>query len=432
VSPTFASLDVRNYRIYAAGAFISNIGTWMGRVAQDWLVLTELTDHSSSALGIVTGLQFLPFLLLAPWAGMIADRYPKRRILAITQTSLALSSLALGLLVVSGSAELWMVYGIALFTGVATAVDNPARQTFVSEMVPRDRLANAVSLNSASFNAGRLIGPGVAGLTIAGFGTGWTLMLNTLTFVAVLVALTSMRRSELRPAPVLARGKGAIREGVAYVRSRPDIQLVMLLVFVLGTFGMNFQITTALMATKEFGKGPQEYGLLGSIMAIGSLTAALLSARRARPRLRILLVALVGFTIASGLAALAPSYPLFALALVPVGLTALTALTTANAMVQLSVDPAMRGRVMALYMAIFMGGTPLGAPLIGWIGDVWGPRWTIGIGTIAIGITLVVVSVWMARHENVQVTYESQRRPRIRIRTLPQPQVSEPVPEAAR
>lgn len=432
MSPTFSSLDIRNYRIYAAGAFISNIGTWMGRVAQDWLVLTELTNHSSSALGIVTGLQFLPFLLLAPWAGMIADRYPKRRILAITQTSLALSSLALGLLVVSGSAQLWMVYGLALFTGVATAVDNPARQTFVSEMVPRDRLANAVSLNSASFNAGRLIGPGVAGLTIAAFGTGWTLMLNTLTFIAVLLALVSMRPGELRPAPALARGKGAIREGISYVRSRPDIQLVMVLVFVLGTFGMNFQITTALMATKEFGKGPQEYGLLGSIMAIGSLTAALLSARRARPRLRILLVALVGFTISSGLAAMAPSYVLFALALVPVGLSALTALTTANAMVQLSVDPAMRGRVMALYMAIFMGGTPLGAPLIGWIGDVWGPRWTIAIGTIAIAITLVVVSIWTARHENVQVTYESQRRPRIRIRTLPQPEVSEPVPEAAR
>lgn len=432
MSPTFSSLDVRNYRIYATGAFISNIGTWMGRVAQDWLVLTELTNHSSTALGIVTGLQFLPFLLLAPWAGMIADRYPKRRILAITQTSLALSSLALGLLVVTGSAELWMVYGIALFTGIATAVDNPARQTFVSEMVPRDRLANAVSLNSASFNAGRLVGPGVAGLTIAAFGTGWTLLLNTLTFVAVMIALASMRVSELRPAPALARGSGAIREGLAYVRSRPDLQLVMALVFVLGTFGMNFQITTALMATKEFGKGPQEYGLLGSIMAIGSLTAALLSARRARPRLRILLVALVGFTIASGLAAMAPTYPLFALALIPVGLTALTALTTANAMVQLSVDPAMRGRVMALYMAIFMGGTPLGAPLIGWIGDVAGPRWTIGIGAIAVGLMLVAVSIRMARRENVQVTYESQRRPRIRIRTLPQPEVSEPVPEAVR
>ena len=250
--------------------------------------------------------------------------------------------------------------------------------------------------------------------------------------MAVLLALVMMRTRDLKPAPALARGKGAIREGVAYVRSRPDIQLVMVLVFVLGTFGMNFQITTALMATKEFGKGPEEYGLLGSVMAIGSLTAALLSARRARPRLRILLVALVGFTISSGLAAVAPTYLLFALALVPVGLSALTALTTANAMVQLSVDAAMRGRVMALYMAIFMGGTPLGAPVIGWIGDVWGPRWTIAIGTIAVGITLVVVSVWTARRENVQVTYESQRRPRIRIRTLPQPEVSEPIPEAAR
>ncbi|WP_270886744.1 MFS transporter [Pedococcus sp. 5OH_020] len=435
MSPTFAALGVRNYRIYATGALVSNVGTWMGRVAQDWLVLTELTHHSSTALGVVTGLQFLPFLVLAPWAGMIADKYPKRAILAVTQTCLALSSLVLGLLALTGLAQLWMVYTIALLTGVATAVDNPARQTFVSEMVPRERLANAVSLNSASFNAGRLVGPGVAGLTIAAFGTGWTLLLNTLTFVAVLVALFAMKRGELRPAPLLGDRRGAVREGVRYVRSRPDIVLVMVLVFVLGTFGMNFQLTTALMATREFHRGPEEYGLLGSVMAIGSLTAALLSARRARPRLRVLLVALVGFTVASGLAAFAPSYPLFALALVPVGLTALTALTTANAMVQLRVDAAMRGRVMALYMAIFMGGTPIGAPVIGWIGDVWGPRWTIGIGTIAVGLVVLVVAVWLARHENVQVTYESRRRPRIRIRTLPETEseaVSEPVPEAVR
>jgi len=433
VSPTFASLGVRNYRIYATGAFVSNIGTWMGRVAQDWLVLTEVTDHSSTALGIVTGLQFLPFLLLAPWTGVVADRFPKRRLLAVTQTALALSALSLGIVAVMGVAELWMVYVAALWTGVATAFDNPARQTFVSEMVPRERLTNAVSLNSASFNAGRLIGPGVAGLTIAAFGTGWTLVANTATFVAVLVALGMMRRSELRPAPMLTRGKGAITEGVRYVRSRPDIQLVMLLVFVLGTFGMNFQVTTALMATKEFGKGPQEYGLLGSIMAIGSLTAALLTARRSRARLRTLLLALVGFTLSTLAASLAPTYPLFALALVPTGLSALTALTTANAMVQTRVDAAMRGRVMALYMAIFMGGTPLGAPIIGWIGDAWGARWTIAIGTIAVGITLVVVSFWLARRENVQVTYESRRRPRLRIRTFPVPEpVSDPVPEAVR
>ena len=431
MSPTFSSLHVRNYRIYATGAFVSNIGTWMGRVAQDWLVLTQVTNHSSSALGIVTGLQFLPFLLLAPWSGVVADRFPKRRLLAVTQTALALSSLLLGVVAVAGVAQLWMVYVAALWTGVATAFDNPARQTFVSEMVSRDRIANAVSLNSASFNAGRLIGPGVAGLTIAAFGTGWTLIVNTLTFVAVLIALAAMRRSELRPAPMLAKSKGALRGGIAYVRGRPDIQLVMLLVFVLGTFGMNFQVTTALMATKEFHKGPQEYGLLGSVMAIGSLTAALLSARRPVPRLRTLLVSLVGFTASTALASFAPTYPLFALALVPTGLSALTALTTANAMVQTRVDPAMRGRVMALYMAIFMGGTPLGAPLIGWIGDAWGARWTIGIGTIAVGVTMAAVSYWLARHENVQVTYESQRRPRIRIRTVPQP-VPEPMPEAVR
>lgn len=428
MSPTFSSLSIRNYRIYATGAFVSNIGTWMGRVAQDWLVLTELTNHSSQALGIVTGLQFLPFLLLAPWAGMIADRFPKRRTLVLTQTALAASSLLLGLLAVTGTAELWMVYAIALFTGVATAVDNPARQSFVSEMVPRDRLANAVSLNSASFNGGRLIGPGIAGLTIAAFNTGVALLLNTLTFVAVLVALVLLRPQELRPAPV-TRGKGAIQDGVRYVRNRPDLILVMALVFVLGTFGMNFQITTALMATREFGKGPEEYGLLGSIMAIGSLAAALLSARRPQPRLRVLLTALAGFVVATLAASLAPTYLLFAVALVPVGLAALTALTTANAMVQLRVEPFMRGRVMALYMAIFMGGTPVGAPIIGWIGDVFGPRWTIAIGTVAVALALGGVSVWLARHENVRVSYESQRRPRFRVTTVP---VSEAMPEAAR
>ena len=201
MSPTFASLGVRNYRIYATGAFVSNIGTWMGRVAQDWLVLTQLTQHSSSALGIVTGLQFLPFLLLAPWTGVVADRFSKRRLLAVTQTALALSSLGLGVVTVTGHAQLWMVYVAALWTGVATAFDNPARQTFVSEMVPRDRLTNAVSLNSASFNAGRLVGPGVAGLTIAAFGTGWTLLVNTLTFVAANLTISA------RPVTVTADAK---------------------------------------------------------------------------------------------------------------------------------------------------------------------------------------------------------------------------------
>jgi MFS family permease len=419
MSPTFQSLEIRNYRVYASGAIVSNVGTWMGRVAQDWLVLTVLTDHSASALGIVTGLQFLPFLVLAPFAGALVDRMPKRRLLYATQTALLVTALLLAVLTATGVVALWHVYALAFIQGVATAVDNPARQTFVSEMVDRDHLSNAVALNSASFNLGRLIGPGAAGLVIAAFGIAPALFINAATFLFVLLALMLMRASELTPAP-RAEGKGQIRQGLRYVRGRPDLMLVMFLVFVLGTFGMNFQLTMALMATKVFDKGAGEYGLLGSIMAVGSLTAALLAARRARPRMRILLAALAGFTVSTALLATAPTYLLFAIYLVPTGLAALTALTTANAMVQMSVDPVMRGRVMALYMAIFMGGTPIGAPVIGWIGDVWGPRWTIGIGTVAVGLSLAAVALWVARRHTVAVTFQSRPRPRLHVQVGPQ------------
>ena len=407
---TFASLRIRNYRLYAAGGLVSNAGTWMGRVAQDWLVLTELTDRSASALGIATGLQFTPFLLLAPWTGMIADRFPKRRILLTTQSTLTVTALLLGVLTATGAVQLWQVYALALLQGLAQAVDNPARQAFVSEMVGGQHVANAVALNSASFNAGRLIGPAVAGLLIAAYGTGVAMLANAGSFLLLLAALLAMRAGELMPAP-LARGRGQIREGFAYVRGRADIRRVMVLVFVLGTFGMNFQITTALMATREFGMGPTEFGLLGSVMAVGSLSAALLSARRAQPRLRVLLVALGGFTVATAAAALAPTYALFALALVPCGLAALTALTTANALVQVSVDPAVRGRVMALYMAIFLGGTPIGAPLIGWLGDWAGPRWTIAVGSMAVGASVLIVGVRLLRGENVGVSPRPDLRP---------------------
>ncbi|QBF47088.1 MFS transporter [Janibacter limosus] len=427
MSSTFASLSIRNYRIYAMGAIVSNVGTWMGRVAQDWVVLTELTDHSASALGIVTGLQFLPMLLLAPWTGAVADRFPKRLLLLVTQATLGLTALVGGVLVLTGTAQLWHFYVLALITGIAAAFDNPARQTFVSEMVPRHRLSNAVALNSASFNLGRLIGPGVAGLVIAGIGSGQALVVNSLTFVSVIIALLCLRTSEMTPAPRVT-GRGTALEGLRYVRGRPDIVLVLVLIFVLGTFGMNFQLTIALMATQTFHKGAEEYGLLGSIMAIGSLAAALMAARRNEPRLRVLLMALVGFTLATTAASLAPTYTTFAIALIACGMTSLTAMTTANAMVQMRTEPMMRGRVMALYMAIFFGGTPLGAPVIGWIGDVLGARWTLGVGAIAVGITLVVVSFWLGRHENVEVTYSSQRRPRVRVLSTP----TQDMPEAAR
>ena len=434
MSPTFTSFEVRNYRLWFGGGLVSNIGTWMGRVGQDWLVLTVLTDGSATALGVVTGLQFLPFLLLAPWAGLIADRFPRRRTLFLTQSMLAVSSLVLGLLAVTGTAQLWHVYVIALLQGVTTAIDNPARQAFVSDLVPPDRLANAVALNSASFNLGRLVGPGLAGLVIAVWGTGQALLLNTLTFVFVLVALVLVRDGELRT-PARAPGRGGIREGFAYVRHRRDLQLVLFLVFVLGTFGMNFQLTMALMATKVFGHGAGGFGLLGSVMAVGSLSAALLAARRKVPRLRVLLGSLAGFTAASAVAAVAPSYWFFAASVVPVGLTALTAITTANAMVQTRVAPEMRGRVMALYMAIFMGGTPVGAPMIGWVSEVLGPRWTIGVGSVAVALSLGAAAVWLARSENVSVSYESQRRPRLALSSTPvlddrPPTV--PLPEPAR
>ena len=428
MSPTFASLSIYNYRVFAIGALISNTGTWMGRVAQDWLVLTELTDHSSVALGIVTGLQFAPLALFAPISGMIADRFPKRRILVVTQSALALTSLLTGVLVVTGVVQLWHIYLLAFVQGVATALDNPARQTFVSEMVPHESLSNAVGLNSASFNGARLVGPGVAGLVIAGFGTGPAFFVNTLSFVAVLFALSRMRPGELNPAP-RQRGKGQIREGLRYVRGRPDIVLIMALVFVLGTFGMNFQMTTALMATAVFHQGAGAYGLLGSIMAVGSLSAALMSARRPNPRLRILLAALAGFAVASAAAALAPSYIWFAVLLIPVGLTALTVLTTANSMVQLSVDPAMRGRVMALYMAVFLGGTPLGSPVIGWIGSTLGARWTILIGSVATGLAVVAAMLYLVRTQDIHVRYQRQQRPRL---SITRGEISEPVPEVAK
>ncbi len=432
MSPTFASLSVRNYRLWATGALVSNIGTWMARVGQDWLVLTELTDHSSAALGTVTGLQFLPFILLAPWAGALADRFAKRRLLFLTQSGLALTSALTAVLVVTGGVQLWMIYLLAFTQGLITAVDNPARQAFVSEVVPAEVLPNAVALNSASFNGARLVGPGLAGLLIAAWGTGPVFVVNTVSFVSVLAALAMLDPARLSTVRS-GRRRGSVRDGMAYVRGRSDILLVLFLVFMLGTFGMNFQVTTALMATQVFHKGAGEYGLLGSIMAIGSLTAALLTARRNHPQLRVLLLSLVGFVAATAAAALAPSYLLFALALVPVGLSALTAMTTANAMVQTRVAPEMRGRVMALYMAVFMGGTPLGAPLIGWVGQLFGARWTIGIGTIAVAISLVAAAWWLSRHENVRVSYEFENhRPRIVVSTGRPDEVTGPLPEAAR
>lgn len=398
MSPTFRALRIRNYRVYAAGALVSNVGTWMQRVAQDWLIL-QLTG-SGTALGITTGLQFLPALLLSPLAGVVADRFPKRQVLRVTQVAMAVPALVLGVLAVTGSAQPWHVYAIALLFGVGTAFDAPARQSFVVEMVGRDDLANAVGLNSASFNSARLVGPALAGVLIAAGGsgvqaTGWVILANALSYLAVLGSLQLLDPEHLNPAPVVPRGRGAVRAGARYVRARPDLVLILATVFFVGTFGMNFQMTSALMATEVFDKGAGEYGLLGSIMAVGSLGGALLAARRERPRVRLVVLAGLVFSVVEVAAGLMPTYVSFAVVLPLLGLTALTMVTAANATIQMTTEPAMRGRVSALYLMIFMGGTPVGSPLIGWVGETFGARWTL-IGGGAVTALGILVSVALA------------------------------------
>jgi len=405
MSPTFRSLRNRNYRIYYAGGVVSNTGTWMQRVAQDWLVL-QLTDNSGVALGITTGLQFLPMLLIGPLAGTLADRYSKRRLLIVTQAFMGTVAVALGLLDVTGLVEVWHVYVLAALLGIGTAVDNPARHSFVVEIVGPDDLPNAVGLNSASFNLGRVLGPASAGLLIEFFDTGPVFLLNALSFVAVIAALMRMDPDALAPSPRALRARGQVREGIRYVRSRPDLVTVMALVFFVGTFGLNFQLTTALMATEVFDKGAGQFGLLGSVMALGSLAGALLAARRGRPRLRLLLLAALAFGLIEVLAALMPTYLLFALLLVPVGISALTFITAANSTMQLGVDPVIRGRVMALYMAVFFGGTPIGAPLVGAVAEAFGARWSIILGGVVSAVAAVVAAVVLARVSGLQLQRE--------------------------
>jgi MFS family permease len=400
LSPTFRSLRNPNYRLYAAGNLVSNVGTWMQRVAQDWLVLL-LTANSAAAIGITTGLQFLPFLLLSPVAGLVADRIPKRRLLQMTNIGMAVPALLLGVLAVTGTVQIWHVYALALVLGVASAFDAPARQSFVSEIVDADDLTNAVGLNSAGFNSARLLGPALAGVSIALLGsgvvaTGWVILINALTYVAPVMALARLDGSALHVAALVRRQPGQIRAGVSYVRQRPDLMLILGIVFFTGTFGLNFQMTSALMATQVFDKGSAEFGMLGTFLAVGSLAGSLLAASRERVRHRLVVGAAVVFGLVEIIAGLAPSYLTFALLCPVLGFTALTMITSANAFMQLNTDEGMRGRVMALYMMIFIGGTPLGAPLLGWVGEVFGARWTlIGGGAMTVAGVLLASALYL-------------------------------------
>jgi MFS family permease len=417
MSAMFRALENRNYRIWAAGALVSNVGTWMQRVAQDWLVLTVLTNHSGAAVGITTSLQFLPMLLLGPYGGVLADRYRKRVILLWTQVAMGLTGLVLGLLVVTGTAQLWHAYLAALCLGIAGAIDAPSRQAFVSELVGQDNISNAVALNSASFNTARLTGPAVAGLLIAWVGTGPVFLINAASFAAVIISLFRIHTPELAPPAKADRGKHQVAEGVRYVRQRPDLVLIMVLVGILGAFGMNFPIINALMATVEFGMGPGEFGLLGSIMAVGTLAGALLAARRAGPRLRFLLGGALGLGVFTLLGSVSPSFWLYAVVLIPVGLASITFLNSCNTSIQLSVEPQFRGRVLALYLAVLQGGTAVGAPLMGWIGSEFGARWSVAAGgavvlvTALFAVTMVSRRSHMTFRDNLRIVFGRRRQP---------------------
>ena len=374
----------------------------MQRVAQDWLVL-ELTHNSGTALGITTGLQFLPMLLFSLWGGVIADRYSKRGILMVTQSAMGGLALILGILALTGSVQIWHVYVLAFLLGMVTVVDNPTRQAFAVEMVGRNGMANAIALNSAVFNLARIAGPAAAGLVISALGTPAAFLVNAASYGAVLIGLGLMRPDELHVSQQVQRARGQLREAISYVRSRPDLSIPLILIFFVATFGMNFQVTTALMSRTVYHTGAGAFGIASAMFALGALGGALLAARRSRPTLRLLLVTSMAFSLLEILTGMMPGYLSFLVALVPTGLALLTFTTAANSRTQLNTAPDMRGRVMGLYMLVFLGGAPLGSPLVGWVAEVFGARMSvIAGGVISAAATLVLGSV-LARRRGVQI-----------------------------
>jgi len=410
---TFRSLRNYNYRIWAAGALVSNIGSWMQRTAQDWIVLTELTDHNATAVGIVMGLQFGPQILLLPLTGFAADHFDRRTLLFCTQAAMGLLALGLGLLVVTGLVQLWHVYVFAFLLGCAAAFDSPARQTFVAELVEERDLPNAVGLNSTSFNAARMIGPAIAGGLIAGIGSGWVFLLNALSFLAVLGSLALLRADRLTPGPRAVRGRGSFVEGFRYVFGRPDLKVILFMLFLVGTFGLNFPIFISTMSVTVFHAGAGQFGLLTSMMAAGSVTGALMVATRAKTKMSTLLAGAAVFGIGCAIAALMPSYALFGAVLFVVGVAAQTLTTSINSLVQTSTEPAMRGRVIAILLALALGGTPIGAPIVGWVADTFGPRWALGVAAAAgiLAATVALVYLAMQRRADAQVVPALSRDP---------------------
>jgi MFS family permease len=385
----FAALSSRSYRIYLMGQSLANTGTWMQSIAQDWLIF-DLT-HSSTAVGITMALQFLPMLLFGLYAGALADRVSKRRILLTTQTLNAAATATLAVLTIAGVTKAADVYGFALVSGMIFAFDVPARQAFVTEVVPEDRLRAAVSLTAAVFQATRLIGPAIASLLIVSVGTGWVFAVNAACYLGPTVGLLMLRPGDLRPAPV-ARARGTVREAARYLHGRPDVLWTIFLVGMLGTFGLNFPVVLTAMAKSAFGGGASTYGLFNIVLGLGSAAGAVLAAAGSRPRTGTIVGAAAVFGSLQAAAALAPGIAVFLTLLAAMGFVNLVCQALANSSVQLAVDPELRGRVMGLYMLVFVGGTPIGAPIVGAVTSHYGAR----AGMLLCGVVPVLAAVVVA------------------------------------
>lgn len=391
----FRSLRVPNYRIWAGGALISNIGSWMQRAAQDWLVLTQLTDHSAMAVGVTTGLQFGPQLLLMPITGTVADRFSRHMVLLITNAAMGIAAFLLGALTLSGEVQLWQVYGLAGLLGCISAFDGPARQTIAGDLVSEADLSNAIALNSSSFNMARLVGPATAGILISAVGTGWVFLVNALTFVPMLAALVKLRNGD--PGGGRFRGAGVgMAEGFRQIFGRTDLVTVLAMLTFVTAVGINSPIFISTMVTREFHAGAEMFGFLTSALAVGSLIGALLNARRGAPDMTVLTVGATAYAVCLGLAALAPVLPLFALALLALGVATQTFTSNCNSYAQISTDPSVRGRTLAVLFAIPLGCVPLGSLLVGYAADHWGARWGIGLGA-GMGSLAAVIGLWRMR-----------------------------------
>lgn len=397
----FSSLGVANYRTWFIGALVSNVGFWMQRTAQDWIVLTSLTDHDAAAVGFTMALQLGPIVLLLPLSGYIADRFDRRTVLTFTNTAMGILAIALGTIVVTGVVQLWHIYVGALLAGVIAAIETPSKQGFVSELVSTDRISNAVSLNSASFNLARTAGPSIAAALVFLIGAGWVFYANAATFVVMIIAIRLLDTAKLIESPRLRSWKGSMRDGLRYIGTRSDLVVVLVVAFLVGAFVLNFPIYASTMTTIEFGLGVGQYGILLSSLAVGALIGALLAASRTRPRLSVIAIGATGLGFAMVVAAFMPTFWTFAALLVLAGVGVQTVLATTNATVQLTAAPELRGRVLAVYIALVQGGTIIGAPTVGWVVNVFGPRAGVLFGAIAGLLAAAILVVYLVRRKRV-------------------------------